>query len=95
MKLNVQITLDKYEERDDLEELNTWILSYNMMSSLIPELKPIQTEVCDNGDGTIEFRLVDYEFSLKDLENSNKVAQEYMKDLDLQIAEMMKNLSDK
>ena len=91
MKLNVQLTLDKYEEAKALEELNAWIITYNMVSQIDPDMKTLNTEICDNNDGTIEFRLLDYDFTMEDIKTANESAQRYINSLDFDIDELIKN----
>lgn len=79
-KLNLQLQLDKEKDSEIFELIESYIFSYNLMSRMSPAiLNPITTEICDNSDGTIELRVLDFEFDPKSLmEESNKAAEDFL-----------------
>ena len=78
-KLNLQLQLDKEKEADIFEFIQSYIFSHNLLSRTTATINPITTEICDNSDGTIEFRVLDFDFDPKSLmEESNKAAEDFL-----------------
>lgn len=78
-KLNLQLQLDKEKEIDLFEFIQSYTFSHNLLSRTVTTLKPIVTEICDNSDGSIEFRVLDFEFDPKSLmEDSDKAAEDFL-----------------
>ena len=84
MKINLQITLNK-EDQNDLkiyESLESFTLAYNMMQMMSEHTLPeLQSEVCDNNDGTVEFRIIDFELDNECIEEFKKCNEEMMNNL--------------
>lgn len=93
MKLNAQITLDKETESQVIQELQTFLTSYNMSTYCLPGVKPIRSEFCDNSDGTVEIRILDYEFSLDDLKTAESESKELIDTFDDDIKNLLKGLN--
>ena len=78
-KLNFQLQLDKEKDIEILELIQSYTVSYNLMTRLSLSLKPMTTVICDNSDGTIDFRLIDFEFEPKEwIQDSDKAAEEFL-----------------
>ena len=91
-KLNLQIELDKYDESDIIDTIQSYIFSYNLMSRISSHLKPMVTEVCDNSDGTIEFRVLDFEFDPKGwMEESDKAAEDFLNNMGISKEDILTN----
>ena len=91
-KLNLQLQLDKEKDSEIFELIQSYIFSYNLMSRMSSNLKPIVTEVCDNSDGTIEFRVLDFEFDPKSLmEESDKAAEDFLNSMGISKEDILTN----
>ena len=58
-KLNLQIELNKYNESDIIDSIQSYIFSYNLIAKASDKVPSMETEICDNSDGTIEFLYID------------------------------------
>ena len=95
MKINVQIEYDLNNNVDvnTINNLQNWIFSYNMTSQIISaDMNPIRTEICDNSDGTVEFRILDFEYDDEQMNKANQLALEYLEKLDLDIDDLLNKM---
>ena len=95
MKINVQIKydLDINVDVNTINKLQNWIFSYNMTSQIISaDMNPIRTEICDNSDGTAEFRILDFEYDDEQMNEANQSALEYLEKLDLDIDDLLNKM---
>ena len=91
-KLNLQLQLDREKDSEIFEIIQSYIFSYNLMSRISSHLKPIVTEVCDNSDGTIEFRVLDFDFDPKNLmEESDKAAEDFLSNMGISKEDILTN----
>ena len=61
------------------------------MSDKVPSM---ETEICDNSDGTIEIRIKDFEFDPRMLsQDSEDAAREALEDLGIDVEELIKNFT--
>lgn len=67
MKLNIEATLNKEEESDMIENIQSLVVMLNLMSSV-----RINSEYVDNNDGTVTIRLLDYEVTQDTIEDLNQ-----------------------
>ena len=94
-KLNLQLQLDKEKETDLLESIQSYIFSYNLLSRTVATIDPMTTEICDNSDGTIEFRILDFEFDPKSLmEESNKAAEDFLSNMGISKEDIFKCMGE-
>ena len=78
-KLNLQLQLDKEKDIELFELVQSYIFSYNLMTRLSSNLNPIMSELCDNSDGTVDVRILDFEFDTKNLmEETDKASEELL-----------------
>ena len=94
-KLNLQLQLDKEKEADILDFIQSYIFSHNLLSRTAATLNPIVTEICDNSDGTIEFRVLDFEFDLQKLmEDSDKAAEDFLNNMGISKEDIFKYIEE-
>ena len=94
-KLNLQLQLDKEKEADTLEFIQSYIFSHNLLSRTTATLNPMVTETCDNSDGTIEFRVLDFEFDPKSLmEESDKAAEDLLNSMGISKEDIFKYMEE-
>lgn len=94
-KLNLQLQLDKEKEADVLEIIQSYLLSYNILSGISETIDPISTEICDNSDGTVEFRVLDFEFDPKSLiTESDKAAEDFLNNMGISKEDIFKYMEE-
>ena len=93
-KLNLQIELDKYAESDIIDTIESYIFSYNLIARMSDKVPNMETEICDNSDGTIEIRIKDFEFDPRMLsQDSEDTAREALECLGIDVEELIKNFT--
>lgn len=65
-RISIQVTLDKDEEKSVLEKIEEYLMYYSLLSNFTNEIPTIHSEICDNCDGTVELRVIDFECDLKE-----------------------------
>lgn len=80
-KINLTINLDKYTEYDVLEYLEYLVFTYNYILLQADNSNRIQSEICDNGDGSIEFRILDFIVNSEDLDEIQNTLANYGRQL--------------
>ena len=94
-KLNLQLQLNKEKEADVFEFIQSYIFSHNLLSRTTATINSITTEICDNSDGTIEFRVLDFEFDPKSLmEDSDKAAEDFLSSMGLSKEDIFKYVEE-
>ena len=95
-KLNLQLQLDKEKDSEFFELIESYIFSYNLMSRMSPsKLNPITAEICDNSNGTIEFRIFDFDFDPNSLmEESNRVAEDFLTSMGISTEDIFKGVGE-
>lgn len=76
MKINFECTVNKYDEPDMLEQVQSILLVTNMLSPT-----KLKSEYVDNCDGTITIRVKDYELTSEALEDMNNRTSSLMNDM--------------
>ena len=93
-KLNLQIELNKYNDSDIIDSIQSYIFSYNLIAKVSDKVPSMETEICDNSDGTIEIRIKDFEFDPKMLsQDSEDAARETLEGLGIDVEELIKNFT--
>ena len=94
-KLNLQLQLDKEKEADILELIESYLFSYNLLSHVSTTLTPIASEICDNSDGTVDFRILDFAFDPESLmEESNKATEDFLNNLGMSKEDIFRFMGD-
>ena len=94
-KLNLQLQLDKEKDIDLFEFIQSYIFSHNLLSRTTTAINPIATEICDNSDGTVEFRILDFEFNPKSLmEESDKAAEDFLSNIGINKEDIFKYIEE-
>ena len=90
-KINLKIELNKNDERNLIESIQNYILSYNMLSRFNDKLPPMVSEICDNGNGTIELRILNFIFNVKEIiPLMDEVAGDMLKSMGIDIENIPK-----
>lgn len=81
-KLNFQLQLNREKDSEILEMVESYIFSFNLMTRMSSSLKPMVTEIYDNSDGTVEIRLLDFEFEPNEwMQDSDKAVDEFLQNV--------------